>query len=150
MLHLVSRVQDKRGDIRLLLRQDPTVQPEVHRYLDDLTWLSQQGPISTNPDRAAANKARLLSTVRGQETRKRKVSLMRVAGMTASFTALFTLIGSAQFATHNLPQPVDQMLTGFLFASESGTTAPSRTTGNNDDVSFPVTSAEPAGSGFTN
>ncbi len=117
MLTLVSRVQEKRGDIRFMLRQDPTVQREVHSYLDDLMWLSQRVPLQPNTTHVAAAKSVMLATVTGQ-VRHRKFSPLRIAGGVVSVTVLFGLIASTQAATHNLPQPVNEMLTGLLFAKQ--------------------------------
>ena len=107
LLVLVSRVQEKRGDIRSMLRQDPTARHEVDTYLDGLSWLTQLPPLEPDRRQRAAGKEQLLATLRGEKKRS-TWRVLRTLSASLSVTLVLGLVFGTQAATHNLPAPVSQ------------------------------------------
>ena len=120
MLALVSRVQEKRPDVRLMLRQDPDVDREVHQYLDDLLWLSRRSPLQPALAPMSAGRAQLLASLAGQSRRRRALGArLRLLAAATTTSLLFATALSTQAATHRLPPPVDEVLSGFFSARAS-------------------------------
>jgi hypothetical protein len=123
MLMLVSRVQEQRGDIRFLLRQDSAVQQEVHVYLDDITRVSEQALLQLNQAHAAAGKEQLLAMLRSRCRRERRWLPARVLAVTFSVSLLLGLVLGAQAASHSLPAPVEQAIHTYVYPRDSRTPA---------------------------
>jgi len=138
---LVSRVQEKRGDIRFMLRQDPTVQREVHSYLDDLNWLSQVRAPEPNRRTVASGREALFTALDAR--RKRRMSApVRTLSIAASLTTFVALGISIQAARHELPQPVTQVFNGVFYREEHVKAS--------IDLSTPSELSLETGPGFTN
>jgi hypothetical protein len=144
LLMLVSRVQEKRGDIRFMVRQDPSVQREVHLYLDDLQWLSQSRTPAPSRFRSAAGKEALATQL--QRSRRHQFVPARVIGIALSLSLLVTIVLTNQEATKRLPGPVDQAIDGFFHREDQVQASPL-----SFDLSMPAESSlQEAGTGFTN
>lgn len=144
ILMLVSRVQEKRGDIRFMVRQEPAVQREVHAYLDDLQWLAQARLPEPSSLRTAGNKEALMAEL--QHSRRRRFVPARVFGVAAGFSLFLALCVLNQGLARTLPQPVDRTI-GNLFMHEEQVQASPQ----GFDLSTPAeASLNPARPGFTN
>jgi hypothetical protein len=144
MLMLVSRVQDKRGDIRFMVRQDPAVQREVHAYLDDVQWLTQVRTPAPSRTRSAASKQTLMLQV--QRSRRHQLVPARVLGAAVSLSLFAAIVATNQQVTRSLPGPVDQAVGTFFHRKDQAQASPLPF-----DLSTPAESAlDSAGSGFTN
>lgn len=145
MLMLVSRVQEKRGDIRFMLRQDPAVRREVNAYLDDLQWLSRVRVPAPERRHAAAGKEQLMAQL--QRSRRHQFVPARVLGVAAGVSLLFAVVATNQQAANHLPGPIDQAVSGF-FHRDDQVQASSPFSA---DLSTPAEAAlDPARSAFTN
>ena len=148
MLMLVSRVHEKRGDIRFMLRQDPTVRREVHNYLDDLSWLSQLPPLQPHRPHVLAGKEQLLATLKGQAQKQRKCSPVRAFAVSLGVALVLSLVVGTQAAMHNLPAPVEQAINDHVVPGDRPVTPQSPV---EIDFSTPAERAlVSAGSGLTN
>lgn len=143
MLVLVSRVQEKRGDFRFALRQDLAVRPEVHAYMDDLTWLSRRPAMQPTTSSAGVGKSRLIAMLRGQSRPRRTSATLRVLGASATAFVLLAGVLSMQAATDTLPGPVSQALNGF-FEHRQATAQPLFTSDGSISSVDPTLSVEPA------
>jgi hypothetical protein len=110
MLVLVSRLQDRNGDVRHVLRQDPQIRSEVTSYLDDVLWLAQRPGPEPNGARMAAAREHLLAMVGGKKRRKRLGPRLRIVGAGATAILLFATAFTAQSATNGVPAPVEDVL----------------------------------------
>jgi hypothetical protein len=144
ILMLVSRVQEKRGDIRFMVRQEPAVQREVHAYLDDLQWLAQVRTPEPSSLRTAGNKEALMAEL--QHSRRRRFVPARVFGVAAGFGLFLAICVMNQGLAPTLAQPVDETI-GDLFVHEEQVQA----SPVGSDLSTPAeASLSPASPGFTN
>lgn len=111
LLVLVSRLDEKRADIRFLLRQDPDVQREVHTYLDDVAWLSGRPVVNPSAEGITAGKAGLTSALRQPVRQKRhKVALPPLVGAIVTAGIPFSAAMGAQAATTGVPASVNDVL----------------------------------------
>jgi hypothetical protein len=146
MLVLVSRLQDRNGDVRHVLRQDPQIRTEVSSYLDDVLWLAQRPPSQPGRVHMAASRNHLLAAVRGGGKRRRRIGpRLRIVGAGATATLLFATAFTAQTATHGVPAPVQQIAStfGFDHVSAAAAATPSQS-GERSPVQQSVT-ASPVG-----
>lgn len=119
LLVLVSRLDEKRADIRFLLRQDPDIQREVHTYLEDVNWLSRRPEVRPSIDGMAAGRAGLISALKQPASRKRRsLALPPLVGAIATAGVLLSAAMGAQAATTGVPAPVSDVLSsvGIVFS----------------------------------
>ena len=113
LLVLISRLEDRRADIRFLLRQDPDVQQEVHTYLDDVSWLSRRPKVTPSSDAVAVGKAGLLSALKQPvATKRHALALPPLVGAIATAGILLSAAMGAQAATTGVPAPITDALNG--------------------------------------
>jgi len=105
MLLLVSRVQEKRGDLRFVLRQDPAVRREVHVYLDDMAWLQDRPALRVRPGPELAGKQQLGAALQGELRRPRRSRARKAAGGAVTLALLCSVAFGAQVATAGVPGP---------------------------------------------
>lgn len=141
---LVSRVQEKRGDIRFMVRQDPSARQEVLKYLDDVEWLSHVRIPAPRRIHAATAREELLERL--HSSRARAWYPARALGMTAGFGLFLAIIAMNRQMMPNLPQPVDHAI-GSILSSQDRQASPPGTYDLNGPVEVTI---EVSGPGFTN
>ena len=115
VLMLVSRVHERRGDIRFILRQDPSVRREVQKYLDDLSWLTQLPPPQPNRVHMAAGKEQLLATLQGQAKKRQRWSPVQMLALGFSMSLVLSLVVFTQAATtDNMPAPIEHAVQQYV------------------------------------
>lgn len=118
MLMLVSRVQDRRGDIRVPLRQDPDVEREVHAYLDDVNWLAQRARITPGSGGIADGKARLLGSLRRQPRRRAWMRRVRLVAGSAAAATICALAFSVHAVGQVMPGSLSDLMSRVLDAEQ--------------------------------
>jgi hypothetical protein len=144
MLMLVSRVQEKRGDIRFMLRQDPSVRQEVFQYLDDMEWLNRARVPAPSRAHAGAAKEELLDRLNSSKGRSWYPA--RALGVSVSLGLFLAIVAMNHQLMPDLPQPVDHAINSVV-SSQDRQASPPLTY----DLSTPAEVAiEATSPGFTN
>jgi len=103
ILILASRLEDKGGDLRTLLRDDPASQPHVYRYLNNIDFL-RGWPLPPSMGAGAAKQRLLaqLASPRLGSRLQRFPAAPHVAGAVVSFILLVASGLSVPAATNRL------------------------------------------------